>query len=380
LFCFSSLEFVLKMRVGRTYVYERDTRNKNSITFGVLALITGAIGIYTSYRSYNLFFKYRDYSASLKSLIIHPSGYGNAFSPVNTGNVIHVSMPQSDIIFDREVTDPAFNVKVPGAVTLSRNVEYCQWQEHVHERTVKTGEHTERVERTYTYTKGWRPYLVNSLFFDQPAAHHNPQRQPVSSGFVDSVGISSKTGFKVDSAFMSKLRDDISIFSFRPESLKDFVTSPAYLHDQFFYTGNNGWFLSKYNPSGAERAMKMAFEYIEGTLFDFQLGDLFSVCEAGDVRVQLQGKVLRNGMSVIAQQNADGSLTPFKTLQGRDIMLLQEGQADAQKMIDFEIGHQFWKLFRYTAGSVVLIALCALFVNLLKKEMKQMANENQKVE
>ena len=361
-------------------MYERDTRNKNFATFGILALLTGAFGLYTSYRSYNLFFKYRDYSASLKSLIVHPSGYGNSFNPANTGNVIHVSMPQSDLIFDREVVDPAFNVKVPGAVTLSRNVEYCQWQEHVHERTVKTGEHTERVERTYTYTKAWRPYLVNSLFFDQPAAHHNPQRQPVSSGLVDSVGVSSKTGYKVDSAFMGKLRDDISIISFRPESLKEFVTSPAYINDQFFYTGNNGWFLSKYNPSTAERAMKMAFEYVEGTLFDFQLGDLFSVCEAGDVRVQLQGKVIRNGMSVIAQQNADGSLTPFKTLNGRDIILLQEGQVGAQKMIDNEMGHQFWKLIRYVAGSAVLVGLCALFVYLFKKEMEKKANDNTKSE
>jgi len=365
------------MRVGRTYVYERDTTNRNAVTFAILAALTGAIGIYTSYRSVSLFSKYRDYSASLKSLIVHPTGYGNEFSPVNTGNVIHVSMPQSDLIFDREATDPAFNVKVPGAVSLSRHVEYCQWQEHVHERTVKTGEHTERVERTYTYTKTWRPYLVNSLFFDQPAAHYNPQRQPVSSGFVDSVGVSSKKGFRVDSAFMGRLRDDVSTITFRPESLRDFITSPAAVNDQFFYTGNNGWFLSKYNPSNAEKAMKMAFEYAEGTLFDFQLGDLFSVCEAGDVRVQLQGKVLRNGMSVIAQQNADGSLTPFKTLSGRDIMLLQEGQVGAQKMIDDEIGHQFWKLVRYVVGSLVLGGLCYLFIYLFKKDREAQRNSNQ---
>jgi len=359
----------VKMRVGRTYVYDRDTRDKNiknAWTCGIIGVIALLAGFYTTYKSCTIFSKYRDYSASLNALIVHPSGYGNDFNPANNGNVVHVNMLQSELIFDREVSDPVFNVKVPGAVTLQRNVQYCQWQEHVHETTHKTGEHTERVQRTYTYTKTWRSYRVNSLFFDQPVAHHNPQRDPVSGGLVDTVGVSSTKGFKVSSAFMNYLRARDSVISFRPENLQEFASSPAAVNEQFFYTGNNGWFLSKYNPSTAQKAMKMALEYLEGTLLDFQLGDLFSTCEAGDIRVQIQGKVLNNGMSVIAQQNYDGSLTPFKTLSGRDIMLLQEGQVGVKEMIDNEIGHQFWKLVRYVLGTLALFGLCALCVYVAK--------------
>ncbi len=32
--------------------------------------------------------------------------------------------------------------------------------------------------RTYHYAKGWHGHRINSLLFDQPAAHHNPQRDP----------------------------------------------------------------------------------------------------------------------------------------------------------------------------------------------------------
>jgi hypothetical protein len=32
--------------------------------------------------------------------------------------------------------------------------------------------------RTYHYVKGWHGHRINSLLFDQPAAHHNPQRDP----------------------------------------------------------------------------------------------------------------------------------------------------------------------------------------------------------
>ncbi len=32
--------------------------------------------------------------------------------------------------------------------------------------------------RTYHYIKGWHTHRINSLLFDQPGAHHNPQRDP----------------------------------------------------------------------------------------------------------------------------------------------------------------------------------------------------------
>lgn len=35
---------------------------------------------------------------------------------------------------------------------------------------------------TYVYTIGWRNHRIVSLFYDQPAAHHNPQRDPFPAG------------------------------------------------------------------------------------------------------------------------------------------------------------------------------------------------------
>jgi len=366
-----------KMRVGRTYVYERSINKNRTTTYTILAVLAGLGCAYTGYKSFTSLSQYRDVSSSLKSLIVHPSGYGYNYDPANNGDVIHVNIPQKDLIFERSVHDPFLNVDVPGAVTLNRQVEYCQWAEHVHERTEKVGQDRERVIRTYSYTKTWRPYLINSLFFDQPAAHHNPQRNPVSSALVDQVGISSTTGFSIAAPYMDSLREGESIISFRPEKLQGFVSSPAYNNEKFFYTGNNGYFLSKYNPSTAETAMKIAFQYLEGSLLDFQLGDLFSVCDAGDVRVQLRGKVLNNGISVIAQQNNDGSLVPFQTLSGRDLIILRPGQLSAKRMIDDEISHHFQVLLLFVLGTVALAGLVYLFVHLLNKE-RQKQNDNVK--
>ena len=68
---------------------------------------------------------------------------------------------------------------------MNRNTEYCQWTET---RTCNREcdqecddnnncHDTNCVETcTYDYYKGWRNTRVNSLLFDQPAGHWNPQR------------------------------------------------------------------------------------------------------------------------------------------------------------------------------------------------------------
>jgi len=368
------------MRVGRTYVYERSTSSNKMTTFVILAAITAALGVWTVYSTINNFNNYRDLKKSFGSLIVEPSspglGYGSVFSPANIGRVVHVNIPQSDLTLDHALFDPVFSVYVAGAVSLNRRVEYCQWQEHYTERTEKTGEDTERVVRTYYYTKGWTSSPINSLFFDQPAAHHNPQRRPVDSGAVDVTGVSSGHGFKLPATYMNYFKSATKTFFFTPESLQGFLNSPARVNDNFFYTGNNGWFLSKYEPSTAERAMKAAFEYIEGTLFDFQLGDLFSTCEAGDVRVSLEGKVLQNGFSAIALQNADGTLSPFKTLSGNNVMLAREGQFTADEMMKLELNDVWWSFVWFAIGALVSCALCVLFCKLISNERSKTKDDN----
>lgn len=350
------------MRIGRTYVYERSASKNQLWTCGLMGVCVSALAVYLAATSVSLLGEYRDVSASLGALIVHPSVNSNAPDAAHNGDVVHVTIAPGELATDHALYDPAFQVSVPGAVTLERRVEYCQWQEHVHEHTERGsgGSDSERVVRTYTYTKGWTSAPVNSLFFDEPAAHFNPQRQPVAAGRVDSAGLTSARGYRIAAHDAQALRSPTTTYSFRPESLQQFAASPAAVNDHFFYTGSNGWFLSKYTPSAAEKAMKMAFEYLEGTLLDFQLGDLFSVCDAGDVRVALQGKVPVGGVSVVALQNPDGTLVPFKTLRGRDMMLLQEGQHSVPEMINAEVGARFWSLVWYGLGTIAAVAVAVL--------------------
>jgi hypothetical protein len=85
-------------------------------------------------------------------------------------------------------SDPEFGIKLPDTLHLRRNVEYCQWNEHYTQSCEKCSDGTDgngnakykdcNCVRQYHYVKAWHPRRINSLLFDQPAAHHNPQRDP----------------------------------------------------------------------------------------------------------------------------------------------------------------------------------------------------------
>jgi hypothetical protein len=87
--------------------------------------------------------------------------------------------------------DSAFGVKLRDTLHLKRNVEYCQWREHYTEQCEQCRDGRDssgnpkykqcNCKRTFHYVKGWHGYRINSLLFDQPGAHHNPQRDPYPS-------------------------------------------------------------------------------------------------------------------------------------------------------------------------------------------------------
>mmetsp|Transcript_9464 Transcript_9464/g.16463 ORF Transcript_9464/g.16463 Transcript_9464/m.16463 type:complete len:574 (-) Transcript_9464:117-1838(-) len=261
--------------------------------------------------------------------------------------------------------DPDMRVSVPGALVLRRNTEYCQWQEVQSQRcetctrSVRANDGSTKEERYqcncvkhYDYIKAWRNRRINSLLFDQPGAHHNPQRDPMPSRvFVDdnakltfpkgvfdgehdtddegntqqnhyeggghrhhgppivahldpnmlSNGVRNQpqrnvefvpNGHAPPPSFFSKLFSFFGGYYPRRRTryeplrrLKDTPDSPAAIHDNFVYVSQGGYFFSAYeSPSTSSKLFNWFAQYMEGSLFDWQLGDLMPSCTAGDVR------------------------------------------------------------------------------------------------
>lgn len=244
------------------------------------------------------------------------------------GDIVHVSTnvyPESASCMDNE-----FNVMVKGAINMKRHTEYCQWSQSQVEscetctREVKAKDGSKLSETydcncviQYFYTKSWRPYLINSLMFDQPAAHHNPMRDPYPSQSITANEANfSHDGrtINIPSSFLQNTRASYhnvqwtpsgappsSFFSrfsnmfftdttrYRPlTDLRGTDISDAALHHQFVYIGQGGYFFSPYKSSLAQNLFQYFMQYIEGTLLDWQIGDLIQSCTPGDIRVSYQ--------------------------------------------------------------------------------------------
>lgn len=90
--------------------------------------------------------------------------------------MVHLS--SSEIKSNKELIDPDFSLSFRDSLRLKRVTEYCQWVETYVDTTHEDSRGNKHTIRTYYYSKMWSPIKINSLLFDQPFAHHNPQRDP----------------------------------------------------------------------------------------------------------------------------------------------------------------------------------------------------------
>lgn len=139
----------------------------------------------------------------------------------------------------------------------------------------------------------WRSIQIFSKAFDQPVHHNNPfDRDPFPSSSVFSSDAKIGAVNVKEEIFRNSkggLTAPKRLKRFTYKELSHFQNSPAYSNWNFHYTDHNGWFFSPYEASMV-RKMGMAFgKWLEGSLFDYQFGDLMDMaggCTAGDVRVQ----------------------------------------------------------------------------------------------
>lgn len=224
---------------------------------------------------------------------------------------------------------------------MERKVEYCQWVESYSESKSQDSNGNEQVTRTYFYTLGWRSSPLLSLTYDQPAAHHNPLRAPFPAQAF-SIKSARVGGYKLDSDLIGRM--SVSTASHvTPDMWSDTAHSPAATEHNFRYVGN-GYFYSKYEPSGWELLLRGAAMTAEGTLLDYQLGDLFRTCQAGDIRVWYE--VARpTQLSVLAGQSSGaGHLSTFTTSRGYEFGLVQGGLRSAEEMIAAQKSTHRWQV------------------------------------
>jgi len=128
------------------------------------------------------------------------------------------------------------------------------------------------------------------------------------------------------------------------QSLQEFQHSKA-AKEGFYYIGN-GYFFSTFNADAATTAAKYLMESLEGTLFDWQIGDFVSSCNAGDIRVhfKVQHPSVVSLIGRLVESEDDRlSLDTFATLSEPKMGCLQDGVKTAQQLLDNRIGRTKWR-------------------------------------
>mmetsp|Transcript_17966 Transcript_17966/g.25089 ORF Transcript_17966/g.25089 Transcript_17966/m.25089 type:complete len:396 (-) Transcript_17966:56-1243(-) len=310
------------MRVGRTYYVSKPEKecNRTCLTiFWVIFAIAVPIAFFSWEQHY--------YSMSEAFVEVETKTINAPNSVIDknlVGNLIHV---QGSLLKPNEIlSDNDFGVNANDALKLRRVTEYCQWVESVIYREDDEGHQI----KTYVYTKDWRTTIIPSIFFDQPFAHHNPLRDPFPS-----------VSWSASSASLGPYTVPADVIQNQVNSFKHRISADRVneqrLPPEFYYIGN-GYFYSPYEGSTLGFVTKLAGEWLEGSLLDFQLGDLFSRCNAGDIRVHYEAAILNEGVTLVAKLLDEKGTLGYHTAQnGFQVALVREGQHSIEEIYSLEL-------------------------------------------
>jgi len=193
--------------------------------------------------------------------------------------------------------DSIFDVEVPQAIRLERQVRMYQWEERVDTRTENQTGGGQREVKTYRYSKQWQSRVVKSSEFEQPDGHVNPASMPFGSTSAAAQNV------KVGVYQLSRdLTDQIS------------QSEPVPATDAM---------LAKLSPS--ERG---TFHAVQGVLY--QGGDP-NVPQVGDVKIEFT--VVRPQTVSILAATSGTQLGPWKSSHDTSVERLMAGALTAEAMI-----------------------------------------------
>jgi hypothetical protein len=371
-----------------------------SIVMSLLFLFAPLVIIYfTENNRYNLF---TSLSETFDMDILELSDTSTDITSLKAEDVVHGSPTK----IDSSTSDLDMGITIQDSLFLQRKTEYCQWDEIRGEscescsRTSSDSDGNQVNETydcncvtTFDYVKSWRSHRINSLLFDQPAAHHNPQRDPLPS--TNFVSRDALVHFSSDHHQQQQQQHDSSKKSSKPVSEAIFNLAPSMLENGikgsksrtvkwvrggippippfwlrwmpdksryedssdlanwelpgFTHVGD-GYFFSAFQASRNANLFKYFMQYLEGTLFDWQIGDLMPSCEAGDIRIRYDVQDPMD-VSILGQVSSHSRalnlrnpvIQPIKTSNGRDVGLVHYGFHTAEDMIIAEDWDSFMK-------------------------------------
>lgn len=235
--------------------------------------------------------------------------------PALEGKLIHLSGPAK--AGQEGLKDTQFGVHSQ-ALRLKRQVSMYQWVEHKSSRKRKKMGGGEETVTDYNYEKEWSESHVSSSNFKQ-SGHTNPTSMPFQSATLNDPQATL-------GAF--QLHDDVlsDLSNFSPLHLESYRGAEGFrLDNGLLYRGSNSA-----NP---------------------QIGDL-----------KVQFLVVQPGPISLVGAQQGGSLAPYVTKNGENILLVESGTHTAEEM--FQTGARSNETFTWILRLVGWVLMCAGFAAL----------------
>ena len=357
-------------------------------------------------------------------------------------NVVSLASPESSAAWDGSLVftttnptyppkysgplleDPLFtSVKMPArSGSFKRQTEYCQWRETRHKKQVHIGNEPDfcastkrsddcanahcssrsvgscsgpccqvrrgakkyKEEVWFTYHKAWRKARINSLLFDNPAAYHNPTRDPAPTKtfFVGGEGIDLSGGSGNGGLHLSGKDLAPAMMPASPVPLYKAAVSdlPEEALSLGFHEADHRYFYSRVPKDGINNPIiRSAASYlidgvldvneiskatgIESLLSGAGLGWITKgTCNAGDIRVSFFSRRIPDAVSLIGKQISSGSglsrIIPHTYSNGETKLFVRSGVMDAEAILQITLSDEtFWtNVYRIAVTLVLMLA------------------------
>ncbi len=235
----------------------------------------------------------------------------------NEGKLVHIS---GDAVPQDVPRDARLNIEAKGAVSLTRKVEMLQWKETSREieRTANDGSKTKTT--VYDYDKTWSSTPIDSARFKTASAPKNPP-MPLSGESFE-IAEAKVGAFRLAGKSVAPLGKDSSL----PLSDAGIDHAAAALGGS-----NPVWLVNNQYVFAADPDSP-------------QVGDVRIGFERGDV----------SRLSAVGQQAGD-KLQPYTASNGREVFLIQAGNASAAEMFKDAIDGNVFLTWIIRGGGLLMM-------------------------
>lgn len=277
------------------------TRSKNSIGGAIFGFFLAALAVGLLFWNEGRAVKrYKDLKEGAGVVVTTDSASVDA---AIEGKLVHTT---GEAKTSGPLSDQQFGVS-ENAIKLIRSAEMYQWVESEKtEKSTSTGG-TETTRKTYSYSKTWKPGVVNSANFKVSNGHQNPAEMKYKSATLVADGV-TLGAYRLPEFLVKQIGGATPLTINSVENATPEIKATGKLHNGGFYFGAD-----PINP------------------------------QVGDIRVKFS--IVQSGpISLIAQKQGD-TFTTYQTKTGGKLSLLDRGTLSSDEM--FTQAHESNKILTW---------------------------------